>query len=115
MNKVTYEMLVEIYECYNPLGEKHSFLVDDFLIWSQKEGEFYWIWELAVELMDGKGDPKVIIKELPFIKAPSDYKDMLVEVWLRFLNSDEKLVKTIKAEYKSLQSLRRLMRKNMIR
>jgi hypothetical protein len=115
MSKVTYEMLVEIYECYNPLGEKHSFLVDDFLVWSQEEGEFYWIWGTAVELAAGKGDPKAIIKELPFIKVHSDYKDLLVEVWLRFLNSDEKLVKTIEIEYKSLQSLRRLMRKNTIR
>ena len=91
-------MLAKIYESYNPLGMKHSYLVDDFLMWSQKEGEFYWIWA-------GKGDPKAIIKELPFIKVPSDYKDMLVEVWLRFFNSDEKLVKTIEAEYEFLQSL----------
>jgi hypothetical protein len=74
-------------------------------VWSQEEGEFYWIWEGAVELADGKSDPKVIIKELPFIEVNSDYKDMLVEVWLRFLNSDEKLVKTIENEYKFLQSL----------
>ena len=105
MSEVTYEMLDKIYESYNPLGEKHSFLVDDFLVWSQEEGEFYWIWGGAVELADGKYDPKVIIKELPFIKLPSDFKDMLVEAWLRFLNSDEKLVKTIEVEYKILQSL----------
>ena len=105
MSKVTYEMLAKIYEKYNPLGEKHLFLVDDFLVWSQEEGEFYWIWGGAVELANGKDDPKVIIKELPFIKVPSDYKDMLVEVWLRFLNSDEKLVKTIEDEYKFLQGL----------
>ena len=102
---ITFEMLEEIYKSYNPLGEKHSFLVDDFLVWSQKEGEFYWIWGGAVELANGKDDPKVIIKELPFIKVPSDYKDMLVEAWLRFLNSDEKLVKTIEVEYEFLQSL----------
>jgi hypothetical protein len=103
--RVTYGMLAKIYENYNPLGEKHSFLVDDFLIWSQKEGEFYWIWGGAVELAEGIFDPKIIIKELPFIEASSDYRDMLVEVWLRFLNSDEKLVKTIEEEYKYLQSL----------
>ena len=105
MSEVTFEMLAKIYEKHNPLGEKHSFLVDDFLIWSQKEGEFYWIWEGAIEFSEGKSDPKVIIKELPFIKVPSDYKDMLVEVWLRFFNSDEKLVKTIEAEYEFLQNL----------
>ena len=105
MSEVTYEMLAKIYESYNPLGEKHFFLVNDFLVWSQEEGEFYWIWGGAVELANGKDDPKVIIKELPFIKVPSDYKDMLVEAWLRFLNSDEKLVKTLEAEYKFLQSL----------
>jgi len=107
--RVTFEMLTEIYECYNPLGEKHSFLVDDFLIWSQKEGEFYWLWGGAVELADGKGDPKAIIKELPFTKEVlsdySDYKDLLVGIWLRFLNSDEKLAKTIEDEYKFLLGL----------
>jgi hypothetical protein len=79
--------------------------VNDFSVWSQKEGEFYWIWEGAVELANGEYDPKLIIKELPFIKVPSDYKDMLVEAWLRFFNSDEKLVKTIEAEYEFLQNL----------
>jgi hypothetical protein len=102
MSKVTYEMLAKIYEIYNPLGGKHSFLVNDFLVWSQKEREFYWIWA-------GKGDPKAIIKELPFTKEVlsdySDYKDLLVGIWLRFLNSDEKLAKTIEDEYKFLLGL----------
>ena len=99
MSEVTYEMLTKIYEYYNPLGKKHSFLVDDFLVWSQEEGDFYWIWGGAVELANGKDDPKVIIKELPFIKVPSDYKDLLVDAWLRFLNNDEKLKKSMLKEY----------------
>ena len=102
---ITFEMLTKIYECYNPLGEKHSFLVDDFLIWSQKEGDFYWIWGGAIELANGKDDPKEIIKELPFVKLPSDYKDMLVEAWLRFLNNDEKLKKSMLEEYTLIVNL----------
>ena len=105
MSEITYEMLSEIYESYNPLGEKHSFLVDDFLIWSQKEGEFYWIWEGAVEWADGKDDPKEIIRELPFVKLPSDYKDLLVDAWLRFLNNDEKLKKSMLEEYTLIVNL----------
>ena len=105
MSEVTYEMLAKIYESYNPLGEKHSFLVDDFLAWSQEEGEFYWIWGGAVELANGKDDPKVIIKELPFIKVPSDYKDLLVEAWLRFLNNDEKLKESMLKEYTLIVNL----------
>jgi hypothetical protein len=96
---ITIEMLVEIYQHYNPLGQKHTFLVDDFLIWSQKEGDFYWIWGGAVELADGKDDPKEIIKELPFMKLPSDYKDLLVEAWLQFLNNDEKRRESMLEEY----------------
>ena len=99
---ITIEMLVEIYQYYNPLGQKYTFLVDDFLIWSQKEGDFYWIWGGAVELADGKNDPKEIIKELPFVKLPSDYKDLLVEAWLRFLNNDEKRRESMLEEYTNL-------------
>ena len=99
---ITIEMLDEIYKHYNPLGQKHTFLVDDFLVWSQKEGDFYWIWGGAVELADGKDDPKEIIKELPFVKLPSDYKDLLVEAWLRFLNDDEKRRESMLKEYTNL-------------
>ena len=97
--KITIEMLEEIYQHYNPLGEKYTFLIDDFLVWSQQEGDFYWIWEGAVELANGSKDPKIIIKELPFVKLPSDYKDLLVEAWLRFLNNDEKRKESMLEEY----------------
>ena len=96
---ITFKMLEEIYQHYNPLGEKHTFLVDDFLVWSQEEGDFYWIWGGAVEWADGKDDPKEIIKELPFVKLPSDYKDLLIDAWLRFLNNDEKLRGSMLKEY----------------
>ena len=98
-------MLEEIYQHYNPLGEKHTFLVDDFLIWSQREGDFYWIWEGAVELANGKDDPKEIIKELPFVKLPSDYKNLLVGAWLRFLNNDKKRRESMLEEYTLIMNL----------
>ena len=102
---ITIEMLYEIYDHYNPLGQKHTFLVDDFLAWSQEEGDFYWIWGGAVELANGKDDPKEIIKELPFVKFPSDYRDLLIEAWLRFLNNDEKLKKGMLETYTSIVNL----------
>ena len=98
-SEITFEMLKEIYQHYNPLGHKHTFLVDDFLIWSREEGDFYWIWGGAVELANGKNDPKEIIKELPFVKLPSVYKDLLVEAWLRFLNNDEKRRQSMLEEF----------------
>ena len=96
---ITLDMLKEIYRHYNPLGEKHTYFVDDFLIWSRDEGDFYWIMEGAVEVANGKEDPKVVIKDLPFSDSPSDYKDLLVEAWLRFVNYDDKLKKSIWDEY----------------
>lgn len=96
---VTYEMLLEIYKHYNPLGDKHYFLVDDFLEWSQEEGDFYWIWGGAVEVANGKENPKDTIKNLPFIKIDSDYKDLLVDAWLRFLNEDDTLRESMLEEY----------------
>jgi len=102
---ITFKMLEEIYQHYNPLGEKHTFLVDDFLVWSQEEGDFYWIWGGAVEWADGKDDPKEIIKELPFVKLPSVYKDLLVEAWLRFLNKNEKIRKSMLEEYTLIVNL----------
>ena len=98
-------MLEEIYQYYNPLGEKHTFLVDDFLAWSQEEGDFYWIWAGAVEWAGGKDDPKEIIKEMPFVKLPSDYKDLLVAAWLRFLNNDDKHKKSMLAEHTLIVNL----------
>lgn len=102
---ITFEMLKEIYHYYNPLGQKHTFFVDDFLIWSQKEGDFYWIWEGAVEWADGRDDPKEIIKELPFVKLPSDFKDLLIEAWLQFINDDPKLKESIWEEYQQILNI----------
>jgi hypothetical protein len=33
------------------------------------------------------------------MKLPSDYKDLLVEAWLRFLNNDEKRRESMLEEY----------------
>ena len=104
--EVTYSMLLEIYQYYNynPLGEKYNFLVDvdDFLEWSKIKGEFYWIWGGALEWTNEKDDPKDILKELPFVKLPSDYKDLLVEAWLRFINEDKTTRESILREYELL-------------
>ena len=97
--EITIEILEKIYQYYNPLGQKYFYLVDEFLMWSRDEGDFYWIWEGAVELADGRDNPKNIIKELPFIKLHSDYKNLLVEAWLRFLNCDGKRKESMLVEY----------------
>lgn len=103
--EVTYSMLLEIYQHYNPLGEKYNFLVDDFLEWSKIKGEFYWIWGGALEWTNEKDDPKNILKELPFVKLPSDYKDLLVEAWLRFINEDKTTRESMLREYELVSSL----------
>lgn len=100
MKNITFKLLEDIYQFYNPLGEKHTFLVDDFLDWSKQEGEFYWIWEGAIELAGGIDDPKDIIKRWPFVSIPSDYKDLLIDAWLRFLNGSEELKASLWKEYK---------------
>jgi len=101
--KVTFKLLKKIYKCYNPLGENHYFLVNDFLRWSMRSGDFYWIWDGAEEIAKNlniyKNNYKGIIKDLPFINNLPDkystYKDLLIDSWLTFLNQDENLVKVL--------------------
>ncbi len=71
--------------------------MDDFLDWSKDEGDYYWIWGGALEWSNGGVNPKDIIKGLPFIKLPSD---LLVDAWLRFLNSDPRLMESMWQEYR---------------
>ena len=82
------EVLREIRKYYNPLGDKHNFLVDEFLVWAQKKGSFYWIWDGAVEVGNGVFSPKLILKELPFsgLGPSTTYQEILEEEWLEFLD-----------------------------
>ena len=86
--KITWDILETIYKSYNPLGQKHYFLVDEFLEWAKQEGSYYWIMDGAEEL--DSGNPKEIIKEIPFIKVEGEYRELLRSEWLRFLNIDKK-------------------------
>jgi hypothetical protein len=101
-DEITFEMLKEIHNNlgYNPLGEKQTYLVDDFLVWSRQEGDFYWIWGGAIELADGREDPKYIIKDLPlYASKPSTYQDLLIDAWLKFLTNDEKTKENLGREH----------------
>lgn len=107
ISDITFGELKEIRSLlgYNPLGEKHTYLVDDFLVWSRQEGDFYWIWSGAVELANGREDPKYIIKDLPFDASKSStYRDLLIEAWLKFLNSEEKMKENLWLEHGRIYS-----------
>lgn len=80
---ITWSILEVIHHHYNPLGEHHYFLVYEFLSWSIQRGSYYWIIDGAIEL---GGNLKDNIKEVPFGKEESTYRDLLRIEWLVFLN-----------------------------
>ena len=109
MDVVTYEILRKINLYYNPLGETKNFLVDKFLDWCEMEGSYWWVWNGALEYSSSsKVDPKFIIKNLPFISndCNSDkicYHSLLVDEWLKFINSDPLMIENIMEECRILE------------
>ena len=98
--EITWLELEKIYEFYNPFGNKHYFLVDEFLEWTEKSGDYYWIWDGAVERSNVNEDPRNVIRELPFINISETYRELLKESWLNFLNSSPEKLETLWKEYK---------------
>ena len=108
MDAVTYETLRKINLYYNPLGETKNFLVDKFLDWCEMEGSYWWIWDGALQYSSSKMDPKSIIKNLPFISNDCNpdkicYRSLLVDEWLKFINSDPLMIENIMKERRILE------------
>jgi hypothetical protein len=101
---------------YNPLGEKKTYLVRDFILWLVNQGKWYYIEEGANDVLskykrDFIGIPEVL-RDFPYWEE-GDYigpdlevfRDLLREDWAEFLTKDPEVNRRFWVEYRNFEEL----------
>ena len=136
MEKVRFKDVIDLrgWCGYNPLGEKKTYLVRDFILWLVNQGKWYYIEEGANKVLDISrktfDDISEVLRDFPFLGDSDDdysdieiepevfvdmtrkdwlelevFRDLLREDWAEFLTKDPEVNRRFWVEYKNFEEL----------